>query len=156
MVINKQFFLKENEKIVVVNNSFADAEAREIFKNSLGVVYIFTCPIEDKEYIIKIGSSRTTFEKRLGSYNCGVVTNKRTASTTNMKILQSFVATRKIFNLYLLNFGDATTFIWHGVKSVPFASSRTLAYEDILVKEFINQFGIKPLANVQASATTVS
>ena len=95
-------------------------------------------------------------QKGFGSYNCGVVNNWRTASTTNIKILQSFVTTRQIFNLYLYDCSsDVMSFKWHGVESVPFASPKPLAYEDILVKQFIDQFGIKPLANVQANATEV-
>lgn len=155
MIVNKNNFTKINEKIVVVENSFVDNEAKDIFNNSLGIDYMITCPIDSKEHIIKIGNSRNTFKDRLGSYNCGVITNIRTASTTNIKILQSFVATRKEFNLYLLDCSDTTTFKWHGVESVPFASQKGLAYEDILVKKFIEQFGTKPLANVQANAKII-
>lgn len=155
MVIDVEKMQKQNEKIVVVDNSFGSAEAENIFNSSLGVDYLITCPINNKEYIIKIGNSRNTFKDRLSSYNCGVITNLRTASTTNIKILQSFIATRREFNLYLMDCSDVTTFKWHGVESVPFASPKGLAYEDILVKEFIRQFGAKPLANVQANATTV-
>lgn len=156
MIVNTTDHTKINEKIIVVDNSFESEEAEEIFNKSLGVDYIITCPIGDKEHIIKIGNSRNTFKDRLGSYNCGVITNIRTASTTNLKILQSFVATRKEFNLYLLDCSDVTTFKWHGVDSVPFASPKGLAYEDILIKKFIEQFGTKPLANVQANAKVVN
>jgi len=155
MIIDKNNFTKENEKIIVVENSFADDEAKDIFENSLGIDYIITCPINGNEHVIKIGNSRNTFKDRLGSYNCGVITNIRTASTTNIKILQSFVATRQDFNLYLMDCSDTTTFKWHGVESVPFASPKGLAYEDILVKKFIEQFGTKPLANVQANAKSI-
>ncbi len=155
MIINPINYTKFNEKIVVVNNSFESEEVKEIFYNSLGVDYLITCPINNKEHIIKIGNSRNTFKDRLNSYNCGVITNIRTASTTNLKILQSFVATRKEFNLYLLDCSDVTTFKWHGVDSVPFASPKGLAYEDILIKKFIEQFKVKPLANVQANAKVV-
>lgn len=155
MIIDSKNKLKENEKIVVVDNSFVNEEAKDIFENSLGVDYLITCPIDNKEYIIKIGNSRNTFKDRLSSYNCGVITNIRTASTTNLKILQSFVATRKEFNLYLMDCSDVTTFKWHGVESVPFASPKGLAYEDILIKKFIEQFGKKPLANVQANAKVI-
>lgn len=156
MRINKNESSKENEKIVVVNNSFSTPRAKRIYEKSLGVVYIITCPIDGKEYVIKIGNSRNTFKDRLGSYNCGVITNVRTASTTNLKILQSFVATRATFNLYIYDCSDTTTFRWHDEVSVPFASPKGLAYEDILVKKFIQQFRKKPLANVQASATVVN
>lgn len=155
MIVDSTNYTKINEKIIVVEDSFESKEAEEIFNNSLGVDYIITCPINGIEHIIKIGNSRNTFKDRLGSYNCGVITNIRTASTTNLKILQSFVATRKEFNLYLLDCSDVTTFKWHGVDSVPFASPKGLAYEDILVKKFIEQFGTKPLANVQANAKVV-
>lgn len=155
MIVDPINMVKENEKIIVIDESFADDEAKEIYEKSLGVDYIITCPIKDKEYVIKIGNSRNTFKDRLSSYNCGVITNIRTASTTNLKILQSFVATRKEFNLYLMDCSDVTTFKWHGVESVPFASPKGLAYEDILIKKFIEQFGQKPLANVQANAKVI-
>jgi hypothetical protein len=142
-----------NEKIIVFD--FVNDSAERIFNQSLGVVYIITCAISGKEYIIKIGSSRTTFKARLGSYNCGTVNNWRTASTTNIKILQSFMATREIFNLYIYDCGAPIAHTWHGIKSVPFASSLQLAVEDILVKKFIEQFKHKPLANIQANATEV-
>ena len=32
---------------------------------------------------------------------------------------------------------DVTTYTWHGIKSAPFASTKGLAYEDILLKGFI-------------------
>ena len=143
-----------NEKIVVVEDSFVNEVVKNVFEKALGVDYLITCPIEGTEHIIKIGNSRKTFKDRLSSYNCGVTTNVRTASTTNIKILQSFVATRKKFKLYLMDCSDVTTYTWHGIKSAPFASTKGLAYEDILLKEFIRQFNQKPLANVQADATT--
>lgn len=80
---------RKNEKIIPFD--FVNDDAKKIFNSSLGVSYLLTCVINKKEYIIKIGSSRTTFKNRLGSYNCGVVNNWRTASTTNIKILQSYV-----------------------------------------------------------------
>jgi hypothetical protein len=145
---------RKNEKIFP--EDFANEEAKMIFNQSLGVSYLLTCPYQGKEYIIKIGSSRTTFKQRLGSYNCGVVNNWRTASTTNIKILQSMVTNRIILNLYLFDCSqDLYVIDWHGIRSVPFASPKALAVEDIMIKQFIEQFGKKPLANVQASATEV-
>lgn len=44
---------------------------------------------------------------------------------------------------------------WRGEKSVPFASPKSLAVEDIMIKKFIAQFGVKPLANIQGDATQV-
>ena len=145
--------VRKNEKIMPVD--FVNQEAEDIFCNSLGVTYILTCIIKNKEYIIKIGCTRTPFKDRLQSYNCGVVNNWRTASTTNIKIVQSLVTTRADLNLYLCPCGDSLVFEWYGIKSVPFANPKYLAYEDILIKQFNNQFGHKPLANVQAKATEV-
>lgn len=145
---------RKNEKIIPFD--FVNDDAKKIFNSSLGVSYLLTCVINKKEHIIKIGSSRTTFKNRLGSYNCGVVNNWRTASTTNIKILQSMVTTRLDYNLYICDCSqDLYVILWHGVKSVPFASPKALAVEDIMVKKFIEQFGYKPLANVQANATEV-
>lgn len=145
---------RTNEKILP--EEFAGEKEKNIFKKALGISYLLTCVVDGKEHIIKIGSSRTTFSKRLGSYNCGVVNNWRTASTTNIKILQSMVTTRKDFNLYLYDCSDDYyVMVWHGVQSVKFASPKALAVEDIMVKKFIEQFGFKPLANVQANATEV-
>lgn len=145
---------RTNEKISP--EDFVSKEAEKIFNQALGVSYLLTCPYKDKEYIIKIGSSRTTFKQRLGSYNCGVVNNWRTASTTNIKLLQSMVTNRVPLNLYLYDCSqDSYTITWHNVESVPFASPKALAVEDIMIKQFINQFGKKPLANIQASATEV-
>ena len=146
--------IRKNEKILAFN--FASDNAKKIFDTSLGVAYVLTCEIENKEHIVKFGQSRTTFKQRLGSYNCGVVNNWRTASTTNIKMLQSFVATRATFNLYLYDCSDEVMIIeWRGEKSVPFASPKSLAVEDIMIKKFIAQFGIKPLANIQGDATQV-
>ena len=144
----------KNEKIVPVN--FASKKAENIFKNALGVAYMLTCTIDGKEHIVKFGQTRTPFKSRLGSYNCGVVNNWRTASTTNIKILQSFLATRLTYNLYIRDCSDdIVTFEWAGEKSVPFASPISLAIEDICMKKFVQKYGRPPLANVQASATEI-
>lgn len=143
-----------NEKILALN--FVGKKEQEIFEKALGVAYILTCKIKNQEYIIKFGQSRTTFKKRLQSYNCGVVNNLRTASTTNIKILQSFVTTRAKFNLYLYDCSDEVMIIeWRGEKSVPFASPKSLAVEDIMIKKFKEQFKKPPLANIQSNATEI-
>ena len=143
---------RTNERIIAEN--FQSKERKLIFNNSLGVSYLITCPINDKEYIIKIGQTRTSFKKRLGSYNCGVVNNWRTASTTNIKILQSILTTRLKFKLYIYDCSDEPyTITWHGIKSIKLASPKALAVEDIMLKEFIKMFDQKPLANIQAEAT---
>ncbi len=145
---------RKNENIVAID--FANHNAKQIFNNSLGISYILTCPINNNEHIIKIGQTRTPFKARLNSYNCGSVYNWRTASTTNIKIKQSMVTTRQIFNLYIYDCSeDQYIIVWHGVKSSPFASPKSLAVEDIMIKKFIEQFNQKPLANIQANATTI-
>jgi hypothetical protein len=142
---------RTNEKIQALD--FQSDSLKKLFEKSLGVVYILTCVIGNSEHIIKIGCSRTTFKQRLGSYNCGTANNWRTASTTNIKMLQSFVATRADFKLYLYDCGAPETITWHGVESVPFSSQKIYAVEDIMVKKFQEIFKQKPLANVQTSAT---
>ncbi len=143
--------IRENEKIFA--QDFGGFVAQDIFENSAGVSYILTCPIDNNEHIIKIGESRTTFQKRLGSYNCGVVFNWRTASTTNIKMLQSMVVVRQPFNLYIYDCSKPPYILeWHGIKSVSFPSSKSLAVEDIMLKQFQKEFGRKPLANIQANA----
>ena len=144
----------KNEKIMPRN--FASKKAEDIFKNALGVAYMLTCVIDGKEHIVKFGQTRTPFKSRLGSYNCGVVNNWRTASTTNIKILQSFLATRLTYRLYIRDCSDdVVTFTWAGEKSVPFASPISLAIEDICMKKFVAKYGRPPLANVQANATEI-
>ena len=144
---------RQNETIKAIK--FVSADALKVFNSSLGVAYLMTCTIDGIERIIKIGQTRNTFKDRLSSYNCGCVNNWRTASTTNLKLKQSMVVTRLPVNLYLYDCQKTEVFEWHGVKSVPFASPFSLAVEDIMIKEFIKQYGKKPLINIQASATTV-
>ncbi len=144
---------RKNEKIIAFD--FVNDEQKNIFNKALGIAYLITYEINNQEYIIKIGSSRNTFRDRLGSYNCGVVNNWRTASTTNIKILQSFVTTRLVFKLYLCDCSEPYQINWHGVLSPKLALPKSLAIEDIMLKQFIAQFGHKPLANIQANATQV-
>lgn len=150
MRIDKSDRKRKNEKIIA--DHFYGNEEKDIFENSMGVAYMITCTLNGKEHIIKFGQTRTPFKARLGSYNCGVVNNWRTASTTNIKILQSMVTTRQVFNLYLYDCSEPETIVWHGV-SQKVASPKSLVVEDIIIKKFIEQFGKKPLANVQADAT---
>lgn len=62
---------KYNEKIIVKN--FLTKEGENIFYKKSGILYLITCLINNKEYIIKFGQSRTNFKLRLQSYNCGSV-----------------------------------------------------------------------------------
>ncbi len=65
------------------------------------------------------------------------------------------VATRCVFNLYLYDCsGESYILHWHNKTSVEFASPKSLAVEDIMVTQFIEQFKHKPLANIQAKPTT--
>lgn len=154
LTISGRSLNRSNEKIEVV--SFASRDAKDIFNKSMGVSYLLTAVIDNKEHIIKIGQSRTSFKSRLGSYNCGTVNNWRTASTTNIKMLQSMLATRALFKLYINDCShEVVTYTWHGIESVPFASSKALAIEDIMLKKFTEQFGFKPLANIQSNATEI-
>lgn len=154
LTINDDNLVRSNEKIEVIQ--FASKEAKRIYTTSMGLAYILTAVVDDKEHIIKIGQSRTSFRSRLGSYNCGTVNNWRTASTTNIKMLQSMLTTRALFKLYINDCSEEViTYTWHGVESVPFASSKALAIEDIMLKKFNEQFGTKPLANIQANATEI-
>ncbi len=144
----------ENEKIeALFNFDQKSVNNSDLFFNSMGVAYIITCELDRKEHIIKFGQTRTPFSLRLQSYNCGVINSFRTASTTNIKILQSFVACAVPFNLYLYYPEAPKKYIWRGIESVDFASPFSLAVEDILLQEFKTQFGFKPLANIQSNAT---
>lgn len=88
------------------------------------------------------------------SYNYGTVSNWRTVSTINIKLLQSFVTARLEFNLYLYDCNDELYILkWHNTKSISFASPKSLAVEDIMVKKFQEQFKMKPLANIQTNTT---
>lgn len=154
----------DNEKIVTQWRQ--GDKHKNSFKKYIGVAYLITCvldpivkpldsALEPDEYIIKFGSTRTPFGKRLSSYNCGSINNSRTASTTNFKLLQSFVACNTPFKLYLCFCGASKKIRWHGKLSVPFSTAKPLAVEDIMIKEYKKQFNSKPLANVQTNATEV-
>lgn len=100
--------IRQNEKIMPCK--FSDDNAVILFNSALGIAYMFTAVVNGKEYIVKIGQSRTSFKQRLASYNCGVVNNWRTASTTNIKVLQSMQTTRVPFKLYLCDCSNDHTF----------------------------------------------
>lgn len=144
---------KSREQVIAYD--FVDADAETIFNNSVGVAYIITCPINGEEHIIKIGQTGGTFKDRLGSYNCGYVINWRTASTTNIKIVQSFVATRKEFNLYIRDCGMlARKYKWARRSTALIASPLVEAIENICLQRFDEKFHRKPLANVQTKKQT--
>jgi len=140
---------RKNERIEALNFS---QDSEDVFTSHIGMAYIITCLVDGKEHIIKIGQTRKTFKERLGSYNCGVVYNWRTASTTNIKILQSLLASRSCgtFKLYLCDCStDPYQLNWYGVDSSLYATPKSLAVEEIMLRRFIQQFGRKPLANIQ-------
>lgn len=70
----------------------------EKYSNTEGAVYLFV--IDDK--ILKIGKTDSTMKKRIQSYNCGKRQYKEngTCSTTNYKVLQSFLTIGKRVELY--------------------------------------------------------
>ncbi|AZG68648.1 GIY-YIG nuclease family protein [Mycoplasma struthionis] len=144
-----------NEKILAFD--FVNKETENVFKKSLGVVYMITCVSDGKEHIIKFGQTRTTFKERLNSYNCGTVTHWRTVSTTNIKIVQSMITTyttQTTYKLYIYDCSDDFySFNWHGVESKKIATPKSIAAEDIIIKKFVEAFSKKPLANVHANAT---
>lgn len=148
---------KSKEEIVAFN--FANKAAEKVFNSSIGVVYIITCPISNNEHIIKIGQTGGTFKKRLGSYNCGYVANrlKGTASTTNFKIVQSFVATRLEFKLYIKDCNSlAKKYRWARMETSFIASPLVEAIENICLSKFKSKFPKlkKPLANIQTKKQT--
>ena len=67
------------------------------------------------------------------------------------------VAIREVFKLYICDCsGEEYILEWHGEKSIPFASPKALAIEDIMVKKYAEIFNSKPLANVQTNATELN
>ncbi|QBF34575.1 hypothetical protein EG856_01385 [Mycoplasmopsis phocirhinis] len=141
----------KHERIIPV--SFTNENAKKIFEQNLGIAYLLTAIVENNEYIIKIGQSKTTFKDRLNSYNCGNVNNWRTASTTNIKILQSMLSTQRIFKLYICPCEGPKIYTFHGIKSSPLATPMSLAIEEIMLNQFVKQFKQKPLANIQIKPT---
>lgn len=139
------------EKIIALE--FPSKKEEDIFNNSVGCAYIITSLVNEKEYFIKIGQTRTPFKDRLSSYNCGTVNNWRTASTTNIKMLQSMLSTRLIFKLYIYDCNEKIQFNYHGCLSSYFASPKSLAVEEIMLKKFQEQYNQKPLANIQTNPT---
>lgn len=149
----KKKYERSNEKIIPFD--FPSISEKQIFDNSKGVVYLLTYKHQEKEHIIKIGQTRNTLLSRMGSYNCGVINNWRTASTTNIKLIQSMVANRLILNVYAIDLShDNIEYVWHGIKSPKLSSPKNIAYENILISEYIKQFNKKPLFNVQTKIET--
>lgn len=68
------------------------------FSNIEGVVYLFV--VDGK--ILKLGKTDTSMKKRIQSYNCGKRQYREngTCSTTNYKVLQSFLSIGKNVELY--------------------------------------------------------
>ena len=137
------------EKIVIKDDKF-ETGTEYIYKNSKGVVYMITALLDNKEYIIKFGSSRKVLMERINSYNAGKIRNIGTASTANIFILQSIIASNLEFNLYVCDCSDfIERFKWYDKISAPFASSKSLAYENIIIKAFEEQFKCIPIGNTQ-------
>lgn len=118
---------------IFIASDFESKEKEQIFAKSAGVVYLITFPWKKKEYFIKIGQTRNQFKSRLSSYNCGSLSNW----------------------LYLYDCKEFSKYEWHGAESSSFSSSKSLAYENILLNKFEEQYKKKPLANIQIKATEI-
>ncbi|ATI73940.1 restriction endonuclease [Mesoplasma florum] len=110
-----------------------------------GIVYIFVY----KNHVMKIGQTITNFRERINSYNCGKKKNreKGTASTTNYFILQSILALNEQIDVYYFKPDLSRITLW-GKEYVTSSSSSKLA-EGIIVNEYMNIFGKKPVGNSQ-------
>lgn len=155
MVVKPLMITSDNKRI---NERFifqaVNEDTNNFVKTTLGIVYILACEINGNEYIIKIGKTQSTFNDRIYSYNCGTINNRisGSCSTTNFKILQSCHTSRLNLKVYLCDCSKNLYSInWYGVQSVAVATPEATVKEDILIKEFIKQFGKKPLCNIQAN-----
>lgn len=116
-----------------------------------GVVYIFTCIIDGDEYLIKIGETGEVMKDRIGSYDCGNALNRfnGTCSTTNYKFKQS-LASGLILRVYLLDCSKYNSKLKIcGITSCETSSAVPRQIEEILNKAYEQQYGKKPVGNVQ-------
>lgn len=137
-----------NQKLYIEN---LDETNKNIYEKSKGILYMIVGVIDNKKHIIKFGQTRKTLEERIGSYNCGTIKNIGTASTTNVFILQSIIASDIKYEVYYVDCSDfIERFKWYDQISKSFASSKSLAFENIILQQYIKQFNEKPLGNTQA------
>ena len=110
-----------------------------------GLVYIMV--IEKK--LFKIGQTINTMKDRVQSYNCGKVEHRinGTASTTNFFILQSILKINKKVKVYVM-FPEQPTFEVFG-KKISSSHPPVKIVEKKLIKEFINDYGKKPIGITQ-------
>ena len=110
-----------------------------------GLVYIFV--IEGK--IFKIGQSINSIKDRIQSYNCG----KRdyrivgTNSTTNYFVLQSLLEINRPVQVYAYFIDKKRYEIFGEVGEDTFPSTKIV--ERKILKDFLEKYGKKPIANTQ-------
>lgn len=111
-----------------------------------GLVYVFV--VKDK--IFKIGQSIGDFSSRVRSYNCGKnkFRDRGTCSTTNWFILQSILAMNCTVQVHVY-FATAKTYkIFDEVGKDHFPSTKII--ERKIIKDFVEIYGKKPIANTQS------
>lgn len=123
---------KEKERLDFVGDT-------KKYNNIEGVVYLFV--VEDR--ILKLGKTDTSMKKRIQSYNCGKKQYREngTCSTTNYKVLQSFLAINKSVSLYCY-FVPPITIDLFGEK-VAITTSPSKCIEKAFQKKTQDQFGDK-------------
>lgn len=128
----------KDEKIEIIN---LDPKTGKID----GLVYIMV--IDGK--ILKIGETINTIKDRIQSYNCGKLKHRisGTASTTNFFILQSILKINKKVNVFAM-FPPKPKFKIFG-KEVISSHPPVKIAEKKLIKEFINDYGKKPIGITQ-------
>jgi hypothetical protein len=91
-----------------------------------------------------------SFIDRVSSYNCGKNINRihGTASTTNWFILQSLLKINKEANIYYFQPEPLRKIYLWNEEYIATKPSYKIA-ENIVIKEYIKQFGKKPQGNTQ-------
>ena len=127
-----------NEKLLFSGNE-------RKFSKIEGAIYCFV--IDD--YILKIGKTDTTMAKRLISYNCGKKSYREngTCSTTNYKVLQSFLAINKPVEVYCYFVPPAFLEVFG--KKVSITTSPSKYIESVFLQKTKEQFGDKLLLCIQ-------
>ncbi len=158
ILINKD----EKQNVVIQEkvslNDYASEEAKTKWNTYLGACYILTAVVDGKEHFIKVGQTRKTMSERAGSYSTGSLKYIGKNSTTNLRILQSMVnADPDVeFRMHIWYNPDRHSgrISLYDEISSPLADGTQLAMEEITIKKFVQQFGFKPLGNVQMDPQT--
>ena len=109
-----------------------------------GCVYAFVI----NGRLIKIGSTTTSFKKRVQSYNCGKKAHRKkgTCSTTNFFVLQNLLNYNKKVDVYVLYPPKKTT-KWEGYKiQERFPSSKSI---EKIINTRLKEHGVLPALNTQ-------